>query len=587
MRKPHRPNDSSEILESKPHGMFVDAAAMKQRIRESMMQPTYDVCNYYQTEGFCQRVARNPIFDNVTLSVIAFNALWMWVDTDLNDAPELLQAHPVFQTAEHFFCAYFSFEWCMRFGAFKRKRDGLKDAWFCFDTFMVSMMVAETWILTAVMAAASNGSAGGGLGNASMLRLLRLLRLSRMARMAKLLRSMPELLILVKGMVAAAHSVFFTLLLLFIAVYMFAIAFRQLTDGTPLGDKHFSTVLASMHTLFLDGTLLDGTGDLVRDLLRESWAYVLVLYVFVTLAALMVMNMLIGVLCEVVSAVAAAERDSISVATVKEGIMGIISRGGLDTDGDNQISKMEFNAILYDAEAVRLLNSVDVDTYGLVDLSDFIFSSDDDTQEEMQLSYEDFIDLILSLRGSNTATVKDVVDLRKFMQERLKRIEGKLDRLICPSPAAMPSTPRQRESTSSITTCCTEQGEDRTPKTGGPDRQGSLPCPVEPGVSAKAVSLRVLAERLDNAMASARLELDSFMAGFSIEALSVCRSQAGAHTGSSPKALQLQRNSPLPSTSLCEQDQPAPNLVVGGSGAFVLGLHSHPGGSSVNDDKGW
>lgn len=582
MRKTRKADDSCEIVDSKPHSMFIDAAAMKQKMRESMMKPVYDVSDYYKTKGFCQKIARNPIFDNVTLSVIAFNALWMWVDTDLNDSPELLKAHPVFQTAEHFFCAYFSFEWIMRFGAFRRKRDGLKDAWFCFDTFMVSMMVAETWVLTAVMAAAAGGSAGGGgLGNASMLRLLRLLRLSRMARMAKLLRSMPELLILVKGMVAAARSVFFTLVLLFVAVYMFAIAFRQLTDGTPLGAKHFSTVIAAMHTLFLDGTLLDGTGQLVRDLLDESWVYVLVLYVFVTLAALMVMNMLIGVLCEVVSAVAAAERDSISVATVKEGITNMISRGGLDTDGDNMISKAEFNAILYDQDAIRLLNSVDVDTYGLVDLSDFIFSSGDDTQEETQLSFEEFIDIVLSLRGSNTATVKDVVELRKIIMERFKNIEGKLDQLVRSSGAAMPSTPKPRESTSSMTTSCSELAQE-TFESDSPEQQGSQanPAPTE------ANSLRVLAERLDSAISDARFQLDSFMAGLIDETSRVPSVQTDI--GSWPQAPQFQKDSSLPSTSPKSEQRPtALSTIEGGSATFMIALHRNPDGSSLHDREGW
>merc|ERR1712003_287953 len=103
----------------------------------------------------------------------------------------------------------------------------MKDGWFVFDTFMVTMMIFETWIMFVVVAAAGGG--GQSLGNAGMLRILRLLRLSRMARMARLLRSMPELLILIKGMVAALRSVFFTLLLLVILMYVFAILFRQMT----------------------------------------------------------------------------------------------------------------------------------------------------------------------------------------------------------------------------------------------------------------------------------------------------------------------------------------------------------------------
>jgi hypothetical protein len=288
--------DSLSDLEDS--AMFIDAEKMKDQLRQNMMKPTYDVCDFYKKSGRCQQVARSQVFEHTTLAVIAFNALWMWVDTDLNDAVSLMDAHPVFQVAEHLFCAYFAWEWAMRFGAFQRKRNGLRDAWFCFDSFMVGMMVGETWLLTGVMLLAGGGG-GGGMGGASILRLLRLFRLSRMARMAKLLRSLPELLILVKGMVSSLRSVFFTMLLLFICVYVFAIAFRQLLDGTPTGHLMFSSIMHAMHTLFLDAALMDGTGNVVKALLAESWVYVLLFYLFLVLAALMVMNMLIGVLCEV------------------------------------------------------------------------------------------------------------------------------------------------------------------------------------------------------------------------------------------------------------------------------------------------
>merc|ERR1719424_1906598 len=103
--------------------------------------------------------------------------------------------------------------------------------------------------MTAVMVA-QGGGGSGGLGNASILRLARLLRLSRMMRMARLLRSMPELLILIKGMVAAFRSVFFTLLLLVLFIYVFAIYFRQMTAEMPhLRDTYFYSMAKAQHSL--------------------------------------------------------------------------------------------------------------------------------------------------------------------------------------------------------------------------------------------------------------------------------------------------------------------------------------------------
>merc|ERR1719454_1643773 len=104
------------------------------------------------------------------------------------------------------------------------------------------MMVLETWLFTIALLVFMPGGGGSGAGNAGIMRLARLMRLSRMARMGKLLRVMPELLIMLKGMKAATRSVFFTLLLLVVIMYVFAIAFVQLSDDTDVGASYFDTV---------------------------------------------------------------------------------------------------------------------------------------------------------------------------------------------------------------------------------------------------------------------------------------------------------------------------------------------------------
>merc|ERR1712187_638276 len=96
-----------------------------------------------------------------------------------------------------------------------------------------------------------------GLSDASILRLFRLLRLSRMARMARLLRALPELMILIKAIFVAFRSVFFTLCLLAILIYVFAIAFVQLTRGTCIGQKYFAKVPHAMLSLLMMGNLPD------------------------------------------------------------------------------------------------------------------------------------------------------------------------------------------------------------------------------------------------------------------------------------------------------------------------------------------
>merc|ERR1719487_2529548 len=121
---------------------------------------------------------------------------------------------------------------------------------------------------------------------------------------------------------------------------------------------------------------MDEMTDIVTVLIDHSIILVCVFYFFVLISALTVMNMLIGVLCEVVAAVAAAEKEESSVCFVKWQIRQIMKEGGLDLDGDGLISRDEFVKILDNPLATRTLSNAGVDVFGLVDTADFIFGSD-------------------------------------------------------------------------------------------------------------------------------------------------------------------------------------------------------------------
>jgi len=407
-----------------PH-VFPSASQMKETIKNDLVRQPYDVSKYYHNTGFTRWVATHPKFDQLTLVVIALNALWIFIDTDYNPGAMLATSPPFFQIVENLFCMYFSFEWTMRFCAFKRKRDGIKDYWFVFDSMLVGTMFFETWIMTAILLF-GNGPSGGN-GNVSILRIARLLRLSRMARMARLLRAMPELLILCKGMLAAMRSVGFTLSLLFVILYVFGIAFVQLCDATPC-QEIFPDVPNSMHTLLLQAALMDNLGDLVEPLQNQNLVLLLVLYLFVLLASLTVMNMLIGVICELVSIVAQTEKESIALNFVWEKVTELMNEANCDTDNDGSISKQEFIALLGNPKAIKILHDTGVDVLGLVDLAEEIFEGDEDDPFEIEksLTFEELMENILEQRGGNTATVKDIQRMRRHFNGRLNTLEKKL-----------------------------------------------------------------------------------------------------------------------------------------------------------------
>eukprot|EP00927_Polykrikos_kofoidii_P034699 TRINITY_DN29386_c0_g1_i2.p1 TRINITY_DN29386_c0_g1~~TRINITY_DN29386_c0_g1_i2.p1 ORF type:complete len:911 (-),score=190.03 TRINITY_DN29386_c0_g1_i2:76-2808(-) len=406
-----------------PTAVFADAAAMKDKIRQAVSKKEYRAADYYYDTGFCQFIATHHIFENFTLLIISLNALWIAVETDYNSAALLLNAAPPFIVAENVFCAFFFFEWSVRFGSWRIKSDSLRDAWFVFDSALVLMMIVETWVVTIVFASLGI-SESSGMGDASVLRLVRLARLTRMARMARLLRAIPELIILIKGIFVAGRSVFFTLVLLLIIMYVFAVIFRQLVDNVTdpmsvpnLKDKYFSSVPHSMGSLLLEGVIPDMV-EIVKDCSTQSWILGGLVLSFILLASLTVMNMLVGVLCEVVSVVSSVEKETLTVNYVKAQLMRMFEETGVDADG--YISKSEFDRLLVRPDAARIIQEIGVDVVGLVDFSDYVF------RDGVPINFADFMELVLQLRGTNNATVKDIVDLRRNVLAELSQLQGKV-----------------------------------------------------------------------------------------------------------------------------------------------------------------
>ncbi|CAE7032773.1 Catsper1 [Symbiodinium natans] len=390
--------------------VFGSPEALKDEVRKALQKEDFSVARHYKTAGCAQKIARSQVFEISTLILIGVNCIWMSVDADLNTAALLPQAEPIFQVAENLFCVMFSLELLIRFLALKHKRKCLRDLWFVFDAFLVALMIVETWGVYVVFAI--NGTSVGIFQNATILRILRILRLLRTARMAKLLRTMPELMLLIKGIAVATRSVFFTLALLAIIIYVFAIIFMQLGRDITLPKPYFDRFENSMRTLLLEAVLPD-LKEFMDDIFEGGLIFASVMMIFILLGSVTMMNMLVGVLVEVIKTVSEIEREQLEVSFVKKIFSDMITKMNLDADGDNRISKDEFDTLLSKPEAAKALLNIGVDVVGLVDYRDVLFGKEGD----MELSFAEFMEAILELRGTNSAKVKDIVDLRKFVAQ--------------------------------------------------------------------------------------------------------------------------------------------------------------------------
>jgi len=219
-----------------------------------------------------------------------------------------------------------------------------------------------------------------------------------------------------KALVAGIRSVAVTLGMLTLIIYIFGLAFTSLAAGTSLGEQYFSGVAHSMGTLLLHGVFLEDIPDVFSSCGRASFVYSAFLLAFVLIATFLVVNMLIGVMVETVHVVSMVEREQLSVTFTKDKLLHMLHSTNLDADGDEVISKAELATLLQIPAAVKALQELGVDAVALVDLTSYVF------EESPELTFPNFMDLVLQLRGSNKATVKDIVDLRKCMRQEIYKL---------------------------------------------------------------------------------------------------------------------------------------------------------------------
>jgi hypothetical protein len=199
--------------------------------------------------------------------------------------------------------------------------------------------------------------------------------------------------------------------------------FRQVTDGGPSGATYFKSVPHGMKTLLLAAALPE-VRDIIEDVGEDNIVYGFMMTAFFFVATLTIMNMLVGVLVEIIGVVSAVERDAMKLKFVKEEIIYGMKEGGMEVHRNMVITKQDFEAFIMKPAASKTMRSVGVDPVALVELCDYIFSGKfHGINDKDGLTFQQFVELVLELGGTNPASVKDVIDTRKAVITQLERLE--------------------------------------------------------------------------------------------------------------------------------------------------------------------
>jgi hypothetical protein len=369
--------------------------------------------NYYYQAGWISRLARSPFRVIFMTLVVLLNVVWMSYDAEVNDSSALLhETAPHFQIGENIFCAIFTAEVCIRVAALQGKHNCFKDKWMCFDTFLVALMIFETWLLPLVAVA---GAAADGQGLVVVRTIMPLLRVARLGRLARLLRSAPEIMTQLRGIGAALRSVGATVSLLALFLYVFGVMFESLADEHEELQEHFNSVPTSMLTLLVHGAFLDSPHVVLALLVRRSPVMTFFFILFIFLSSYTLLNMLVGILVNVHAEIALKEKNGADVAAMTEIVLELMELYNMD---DNEIvTKSAFSNLMNNKEMVHALHRFGVDKAGLVLVVEALFES------VGEISFMKFLDIVMRLRLSgNRASVMDVADLREYVSQRFDEL---------------------------------------------------------------------------------------------------------------------------------------------------------------------
>ena len=170
---------------------------------------------------------------------------------------------------------FFLAEIVLRILAEKKKIDFFKSGWNVFDFVIISLSVIPASMLESVIA----------------------LRLLRLIRVLRLITFIPQFKVIIQSLFTSIPRVFYVLLFMLINFYIFAVA--GTTFFSEIDQLRWGNVGLSMLTLFQTATL-EGWPDLMYEAFSYnsySWIFFVV---FIILNSLILMNMIIGVIIDVV-----------------------------------------------------------------------------------------------------------------------------------------------------------------------------------------------------------------------------------------------------------------------------------------------
>lgn len=315
-----------------------------------------------------------------------------------------------FSIFEHFFTAFFFFEWILRILAF---------GWvwaFELANFLDSVLVFGTGVLLKWVAEPMNI----GVGALRIFTVLRTLRLVRLAHVVRLEPGFKEMWILIHGLTTCVRPLTWTLIIATCVLYVFSIAATEIIGRAEvfrendLAQELFGNFGLSMFTMVQLMTMDTGFDLVCRPLMKTQPALALFFVFFVMVGVFIVMNLITAIIVSSAREIAnedkdgrAKEADNAKRAELKT-LADIFLE--LDDDHSGTLSFTEFISNLNNKKVKQQLQLLEMKVEELKETWDIL-----DPSEESTLNIKEFTDGMRRMKGE--AKAKDVAEVIKRLKE--------------------------------------------------------------------------------------------------------------------------------------------------------------------------
>lgn len=384
---------------------------MQQRIRE--MKKTRRHPNG-PAETFRDRVAdaiTNPIFEMSMMALCLLSAVVVGIEVNWFAQNITATSPPLALTIiNHVVSVIFTLELSMKIYVLQLRFFKVDISWHILDVVVVSTGLVELVIdLVNLMNTCENCSESGlDLG---ILRALRIARAVRLARLARLVQYIRELRRLIISVLATLKSVFWTIVLLALIIYTFAVIFQQAvndyeqsvlrSNATPSSEteKFFPGLLRTAMTLLQTATGGLSWIEVESALSNISTLLVVTFLLYFSFIYFAVLNVVTGVFCSTAIENASQDAEAQIDEHVRKSkdysdrLVKVFEK--MDTDNTGTISILEFEEMWEDPALQALLSTLGISQSKAWKL--FEIMDEDDNGE---INADEFVSTCFKLQGS-------------------------------------------------------------------------------------------------------------------------------------------------------------------------------------------